>query len=729
MAARFAPSIVLSLAAALGVVLAALVIGIAMDQRWLGLHLSSTPDNHWFDAGVESVWINGFAPAGPSEFLPPYPLMLTAISDDAGNRVSLVSEDLIEDPSGLASYESLNAFFARQSAIAWIIRENYSVRLEVQTSFGDAEIFEVMAEHQRAVTSLPAAFWVQLGVGLAGFWTGVWVWTMRASTYETRLLAVAGTGLMLAAFPAAIYSTRELAIDGNWFVALHALKQAGLAVFAAGTIGLFMLYPRRVAGPIWTLFPATVLALWQVAGIVHLAPGPLLGAHLPMIAAMATIAVLVALQFGATRADPRARAALKWLGLSVLVGTGAFVATTVGPILFGMTPVIPQGVAFLFFMLIYGGVALGVARYRLFQLEDWAFRTLFYVGGVLLLLVIDAVLVMTIVDERAPAFALSLVILALIYLPLRDTLASRVLRRREPPRDVLFGQVVDVALTPPGRDQNARWEALLRAVFEPLQIAPQAGIGKLELIEDGIAMAVPGFDGLSGYRLGYAHGGRKLFGPRDMGLAGELNAMLTNAIESRRAYEKGVAQERARIARDIHDNIGVQLLGALHSRESERKDVMIRETLTDLRGIINNASRPELCLEDMVADLRSQISEHLDAADIALHWALDGEGDIVISISAAHTLRSMVREAIQNVLRHAGAASVKVSIEARHGHVAVSITDDGRGFDPETADRGNGLVNMQTRVEALGGQFAIASGATGTLVSCRFPGTAGGETQ
>src|SRR5690606_26865198 len=160
-----------------------------------------------------------------------------------------------------------------------------------------------------------------------------------------------------------------------------------------------------------------------------------------------------AIQFRVTRGHPRDRAALTWLGLAVVVGAGAFVGTVITPHLLGIGALVSQGQAFLFFLLIYVGVALGVARYRLFQLDEWAFRILFYVIGVLLLLVIDAILIVTIIDERAPAFALSLLIVALVWLPLRDMLARFVLRRSEPARGNLFRQVMDVALTPLERDQ------------------------------------------------------------------------------------------------------------------------------------------------------------------------------------------------------------------------------------------------------------------------------------
>jgi signal transduction histidine kinase len=460
---------------------------------------------------------------------------------------------------------------------------------------------------------------------------------------------------------------------------------------------------------------------------------PALGIHLAVALALTAILVLVGVQYRVTRGDPLARAALTWFGLSVAVGAGAFVITIVAPNLLGLPSFLSQGEAFLFFLLIYVGVALGVARFQLFQLDEWAFRILFYVIGVLLLLGLDAILIFTIIDERAPAFAMSLLVVALAWLPLRDTLARLVLRRKEPERENLFRQVMDVALTPPGRSQRERWRALLDDVFHPLAMSAGASSGAIsgaisgdgaqvpKLIDNGVALAMPGPGGLPAYRLEYASTGRKLFSPRDVELAAEVHAMLANALESRAAYERGVSEERERIARDIHDNIGVQLMGALHSRDRDRKDLMIRETLTDLRDIINNASNPDLSFDEMIADLRAQISEHLFAAGVAMEWRADSAAPAVLPLAAAHTLRSLIREAVQNALKHAGARTIRINVRLDADVISICVADDGRGFEPASAPLGNGLANMQARVTSLGGCFEVTSGAGGVRVAAQFP--------
>ena len=711
MTTRFSPNVLLGAAVACSLVLAAVAVGIAQGQPWIGIGLIA-----W--EGGDLVWIADVAPFGPSGAVTPS-AALVAITGGDGGRIVLSATDLVEEPDTLPSYAAMAAFFDRQEAIVRAL-SIYPVVLETDhLSVIRSDVVNPTA--QRPVADLPAAFWMQIAVGLAGFWSGVWVWTLRRGDWATRGLALAGAGLMISAFAAAIYSTREIALPGDLFRVLSAFNLFGALTFGVGMIGLFMVYPRRLVSPAWIAAPAAVLGLWFLSDQFRLWQGPETGRHLPILLAMLVIVALVGLQFRATRGNPRDRAALGWLGLAVIVGAGAFVATVIAPVVLGLGPILSQGEAFLFFLLIYAGVALGIGRFQLFRLDEWAFRILFYVIGVVALLVIDAALILTIVDERAPAFALSLVIVAVIWLPLRDTLARLTLRRRAPDRTNLFRQVLDVALAPAGPAQEGRWRAMLDEVFQPLTIAPAAAVQEAALRDDGLALVVPGPGGLPGLQLEYASGGRRLFSPRDQSLAAELVAMLGNAMASRAAHEAGAAAERARIARDIHDNIGVQLMGALHSRGIDRKDMMIRETLTDLRDIINNASRPDLSLEELLSDLRAQIAEHLHAADVALTWTARHDIPIVLPLAVAHALRSVIREAVQNALRHARPRTIAVTVQGDPGGVSLTVTDDGGGFDAAAMRPGNGLANMEGRVTGLGGRFEV-SGADGmTRIAARIP--------
>ncbi len=727
---RLAPVLALFAAVALSVLFAGLMLGLATSRPWLGLSLSPIPPVA--KAGDDgALWLTGAeGPAARAGVPPELARVLSIDAPGAEGALDLTAMDLLEEPDVLPSNAAMADYFARQDRIAALMAGPVEIRLADAGEEGAGApplLYRITPEARRPVTSLPVPFWMQLCVGLAGFWIGVWIWALRRGDWAARFLALAGAGLMLSAFPAAVYSTRELALPDPLFWALSSLNATGSLTFGVGMIGLFLIYPRRLVRDRFLLVPAVVLGLWRLADALEWTQTPALGRHLAILCAMLVIVVLIGLQFRATRGDPRDRAALTWLGLAVIVGAGAFVATVILPVALGIAAVLSQGMAFLFFLLIYGGVALGVARYRLFQLDEWAFRILFYVVGVVLLLVLDAVLVLTVIDERAPAFALSLLVVGLLWLPLRDMLARLILRRADPLQGALFRQVMDVALTPPGRDQRARWGALLEGLFHPLTLTPLEAAAQSVITDDGVGLVVGGAGDLPGYRLEYAGQGRKLFTPADVALADELRAMLTNALESRAAYEKGVAEERLRIARDIHDNIGVQLMGALHSREPRRKDQLIRETLTDLRDIVNNASNPDLSFQELLADLRAQISEHVFAAGVRMDWVAEGGDAVILPLAKAHTLRSVVREAVQNALKHADPGLVRIAIRQRDEVIDVRVEDDGTGFEVAAEHRGNGLENMRARITSLGGHFSLVSGAEGTRIEAQFPFETGRE--
>lgn len=709
---RLTPVGILTMATMIGLVLVAVAVVLAVRQPWLGLNLSNHPDR-------DLVWIDSVDAGSPAAAVPAA-ATLVALIGPGGERIKPAPGDLIEDPDGLATYAQVRDFLARQSRLAAIMAQE-TIGIESRGEDAEPKVTNVRLWRQRPVGDLPLVFWVQALTGLFGFLISVWVWSLKPGETGPRLFALAGAGLMISALPAAVYSTRELALDGGLFRVLSGINHAGALLFGAAMIGLFLSYPRRLVRPRWLAVPTLVLGVCLVVGLLELSPGPPIGLHLPVTLAMLTILACAGLQYRRTRGDPSARAALGWFSLAVTIGAGAFVTTIIAPHMIGVAPVISQGYAFPLFLIIHAGLALGVARYRLFELDDWAFSILFYLGGTVLLLVLDAALIYVVALERLPAFSLSLLTVAFLYLPLRSALASWLLGRRPVIRENMFRQVVDVALAPPGVDQTGLWRQLVQDVFDPLRIDPSPDVGTATLSEDGLALLVPGIGTLPALRLEHAGRGRRLFSARDASLAAELHAMLRHAVESRESYEKGAAQERERIALDIHDNIGVQLLGALHSRAPDRKDAMIRETLSDLRDIINNASRPGLSFDETLADLRVEIAEHLSSAGIDLDWSTQTQGAPVLPPQAVHALRSVIREASGNVIKHASASGLRIHIAHCVGGIAMVIEDDGCGFDPCGATVGNGLTNMRTRMVGLGGTFEIVPGAAGTRITVQFP--------
>ncbi len=636
--------------------------------------------------------------------------------NSSAGATSVRQLDLLPEPGEIDEDEALDRFFARQDRFVALLAGD---GLAVRPASGGERI--PLEARERGVDDLPALFWIQAAVGLGALLISGWVWSLRPRDLASGLFALSGLSTLAFTLSAAVYSTRELALPADLFLILRAFNTGGSCLFGIAMIALFLVYPVRLRHwrPLMAL-TCLVFGAWTLAAIARWVPAFALG-NLVTLTEMVAILLAILAQYVATRGQPRARAILTWFGLSVLIGAGGFIALNALPLVLGREVALDQAFAFLFFLVIYLGLAAGLRRYRLFELDGWAFRILFNLAGAALLLALDAVLVLAVSMEPAEAFGVALIAIAFLYLPLRDELSRRFTRSAGPRhRGLLFESVVDVALTPPGADKKASWRALLERVFDPLALRAVTAGPDVAIEEDGLALVVPAVGDLPAMRLEHGHGGRRLFSPRDRGEAREMVSMLRHALESRRAYEEGVAEERARIARDMHDNIGARLLGALHNPVVERKDGMIRETLSDLRDIINNAARSDLSLEETLADLRQETAERLSSAGIALSWRADAQAP-PLAPQAVQALRSIIREAVSNVIRHAGAHHVDVALTPGEGGIVLQVSDDGAGFDVEGAKAGNGLANMHARLTALSGRMDLVSREDGTTLTAIIP--------
>jgi two-component system, NarL family, sensor histidine kinase DesK len=175
--------------------------------------------------------------------------------------------------------------------------------------------------------------------------------------------------------------------------------------------------------------------------------------------------------------------------------------------------------------------------------------------------------------------------------------------------------------------------------------------------------------------------------------------------------------ERERIARDLHDLLGhtlsvitlkAELAGKLLAISPERAAAEIRE--------VERVSR------DALREVRSAVagyrSEGLPAELARARLALEAAGvrpeyftlPVTLAADAEAALALAVREAVTNVIRYAGAAACRITLERRGDAVVLEIADDGRGGARDEGGTGTGLRAMRERLAGLGGQLEIQSG-------------------
>lgn len=195
--------------------------------------------------------------------------------------------------------------------------------------------------------------------------------------------------------------------------------------------------------------------------------------------------------------------------------------------------------------------------------------------------------------------------------------------------------------------------------------------------------------------------------------------------------ERAISGERERIYQDLHDDVGAKLLSLVYRAATSDDANLARSALQDLREVVSRTGSDSYTLEALAADWRVECGQRLAEAGIGSDWRLSGPlAETELSQPQALNLGRILREAVSNVIRHAGACNVEFGLALADGHLRVSVRDDGIGCDDSRLRAGRGLLNMETRAGKLGGRLVRRNAETGgceIALELPLPGRPGGE--
>jgi signal transduction histidine kinase/ligand-binding sensor domain-containing protein len=199
-----------------------------------------------------------------------------------------------------------------------------------------------------------------------------------------------------------------------------------------------------------------------------------------------------------------------------------------------------------------------------------------------------------------------------------------------------------------------------------------------------------------------------------------------------------LADERSRIARDLHDQFGSRLTELSMIAESEHRSAMdpaaagssaivpvIRELEHDLDTIIWAVNPKNDTLDHLIPYCCRMAGEFLRRSSIACHFEIpDQIPPRSVTPEFRHNIYLVFREAASNVAKHSGATRAHIQVTLESAELTVRFDDNGRGFDVTTVgSRGrNGMSNMSSRVTELGGVFRVQSApGTNTVIHFSVP--------
>ncbi|MFF1307618.1 GAF domain-containing sensor histidine kinase [Streptomyces sp. NPDC058307] len=223
-------------------------------------------------------------------------------------------------------------------------------------------------------------------------------------------------------------------------------------------------------------------------------------------------------------------------------------------------------------------------------------------------------------------------------------------------------------------------------------------------------------------------------------LAQHAAIALTNARLYERSRELTIAEERSRLAHELHDAVSQKLFSlrltaqaaaALVDRDPSRaKDEMQQvatlaaEATDELRAAVVELRPAALDEDGLTATLRTHI-QVLDRAHTA-RVTFAARNFRALPAAQEEAMLRVAQEALHNALRHSGAERVDVTLDRRGSGAVLRVTDDGSGFEPKAVRRAGrhlGLVSMRDRTSGVGGTLTVESApGKGTTIEMEVPG-------
>jgi signal transduction histidine kinase len=219
---------------------------------------------------------------------------------------------------------------------------------------------------------------------------------------------------------------------------------------------------------------------------------------------------------------------------------------------------------------------------------------------------------------------------------------------------------------------------------------------------------------------------------KNVGLSADLQARVEELRASRQRLVGAQDLERRRLERNLHDGaqqhlvaikVKLGLAEMLLGRDPDKAKLTLDqlksdadEALETLRDLARGIYPPVLAEQGLPAALRAQARK----ATLPVSVDADGVGRYAQDTEAA--LYFCTLEALQNIQKYAGASNATVCLREERDQLCAEIVDDGRGFDVATTTRGNGLTNIEDRLDALGGTLDISSTpGRGTTLRATLP--------
>lgn len=691
-----------------------LVLVFVLSRPWVGVELS-------YDETYRAPVVTALEKPELEGVLSVGDVIVGVSSDNESGIHSLIDFRPGVEPPSFATYSAHNAYLQAEDQIAGFIRPP-----SINLHFLDGRTETLPVTEARPILSLPREFWLFNAFGLLAFTIGLAVYAVRPREVSAQWLLLSGTGFFVATLFNSAYLSRELAWPEDVFLTLSRMNNIGLGTMLVSLLALMTYFPRQFTrlSPAKVIVPIAVLL--QANEWFQWYEWPLHTHYLPIFMLYLTGVLVAIYQWRLSRQNPIDRAALKWMLLAIFIIMGTGLAIYFVPIALMSQAIFPQWAMVGIASLLYIGFAFGIVRYRLFDVQRWWLRIWSWFLGGLSVVLLDVVLISLLNLQPMVAMGTAVIFVGWIYFPVRQLAFRRLTYQGESGRNRLLDQVERMAQAIPTRGANAQWQDILVEQFSPagfeVSVVDQTDV---QMEDHGAVLSVPMLQGAGTLRLTYPDSGRRLFSTIDRAYVQSLLQISRRIVRVHEAEIQAVRQERKRIVRDLHDDVGGHLLTLLRQAPSEHYEQLVRNSLNALREAMQAMEEESVRqLMDCLDDWKVELEKRASLSDVRLIWKQAiADQKSVLSVREAINISRILNEGMTNALQHAKPDAVSVTIESTGAYLILTVKNNGlsKVRDRHDPRRGRGLNNMATRSRELGGDFSFSISGQEAIVKAVLP--------
>ncbi len=628
---------------------------------------------------------------------------------DEGETYSLTGLEAIAGRHQLYSYEMV---IAADRAIrkTWKFLEQDKVELVTD----DDRTFVLHPSLSRPLWSLPIQTFTALAQSLLILLINAGIYAFAARSKAVNLLALSGLGLVGNTLSNSLIGARELVLAPQTLNFIYLINSFSLLVFTYGLLALLWHFPTRISRFPFATITFLIVLFIQYTQYFGLLEFPVHVFQLPNLLPFPLAIVISIIQWRRTAGKPVERASVMWFMLTIYGITSLVTILYSVPIMLRYPPLLSPHVASFTLSLIFIGIAAGTLRYRLFDIHRIWWRAIVWMAGGFGVVLADILLISQFDLEQAKALPFALFLAGWTYFPLRQAVlqyfvGSRNIKIADHVPDMIktFSTIED------SDEFDGRFIAFLRRVFKAADIGPvsRTHASSASLDKNGLVLRVPSLSGNGVLELVGKSGGRQLFSPNDIRVANSFTRLIRNMNDARERENTRLQDDRDRIVRDLHDDVGGRLLNLIYRAKENSVTNEARATLKALKETLIVVEDTQSFDFSVVWDeICANAAGRLKSTGKKLSETLDINSERVLSAREYINLTRIVQEIVSNAIKYAGSDEVSLSarVDANGTLELVSGNSCSNSCDEELSGR-RGLANIRKRIEEIGGHLNIAA--------------------